>query len=180
MDIQQLAVMEITKQNNFHGQKVDHLSSHLWLQLLQWPQFYTRIIATESFMTMITQVAILAECPSPDTSHREISADLPGQESQGKKGKWRRIEKICDLLTIWKYDGSHILSINQVWFKLDFNFSNEAIFPFSVILQLDLRWPLTLIYDLRPHHQQMRVPMLHLWPNFGWNPLKHVEVRAKC
>ena len=28
-------------------------------------------------------------------------------------------------------------------------------------------------------HQQMRVPMLHLWPNFGWNPPKHVEVTVK-
>ena len=45
-------------------------------------------------------------------------------------------------------------------------------------LQLDLRWPLTLISDLWPH-QQMKVPMSHLWPNFGWNPSKHVEGRAK-
>ena len=28
----------------------------------------------------------------PDTSHREIPADLPGKERQGKKGKWRRKE----------------------------------------------------------------------------------------
>ena len=28
----------------------------------------------------------------PDTSHWEISADLPGKERQGKKGKWRRKE----------------------------------------------------------------------------------------
>ena len=32
---------------------------------------------------------------------------------------------------------------------------------FQLILQLDLRWPLTLICDLL-HHQQMRAPMLHL------------------
>ena len=38
------------------------------------------------------------------------------------------------------------------------------------ILQLDLRWPLILICDLWPY-QQMRVPMLHLWPNFGWKYL---------
>ena len=25
-----------------------------------------------------------------------------------------------------------------------------------------------------------RVLMLNLWPNFGWNPSKHVEGRAKC
>ena len=92
-------------------------------------------------------------------------------------------------MTAWTYEGSHIVSINQVWFKSRINFSNEAIFTFSAhlttlphfqqILQLDLRWPLTLIYDLWPH-QQMTVPMLHLWPNFGWNPIKHVEDRAKC
>ena len=29
---------------------------------------------------------------SPDTSHREISADLLGKERQGKKGNWRRKE----------------------------------------------------------------------------------------
>ena len=82
-------------------------------------------------------------------------------------------------LTAWTYEGSHILSINQVWFKSDINFSNEAIFTFSAYLKLDFRWPLTLIYNLWPH-QQMRVPMLHLWPNFARNPSKHVEDRAKC
>ena len=55
----------------------------------------------------------------------------------------------------------------------------RPISHFQPILKLDLRWPLTLICDLWPH-QQIRVPMLHLWPNFGWNPSKHVEVRAKC
>ena len=28
----------------------------------------------------------------PETSDREISADLPGKERQGKKGKWSRKE----------------------------------------------------------------------------------------
>ena len=32
-----------------------------------------------------------AEC-LPDTSHWEISADLPGKERQGKQGKWRKKE----------------------------------------------------------------------------------------
>ena len=32
------------------------------------------------------------ECP-PDTSHWEISADLPGKERVGKTGKWRRKEE---------------------------------------------------------------------------------------
>ena len=80
-------------------------------------------------------------------------------------------------LTTKTYKGSHIVSINQVWFQLNYNFSNEALSHFQPILQLDLRWPLTLIYDLWPH--QTRVPMLHLWPNFGWNPSKHVEATKK-
>ena len=56
----------------------------------------------------------------------------------------------CDLLTPWTYEGFHIISINQVWFKSYFNFSNEAIFTFSAYLttwpqmtfDLDM-WPLT-------------------------------------
>ena len=37
-------------------------------------------------------------------------------------------------LTAWTYEGSHILSINQVWFKSDFNFPNKATFTFSAHL----------------------------------------------
>ena len=80
---------------------------------------------------------------------------------------------ICDLLTAWTYEVSHIISIKT---KLDSNrasaFQMRLLSHFQPILQLDLRWPLTLICDLRPH-QQMRVSMLHLWPNFGWNPEIH-------
>ena len=32
-----------------------------------------------------------AECP-PDTFHCEISADLPGKERQGKRGKWGEVK----------------------------------------------------------------------------------------
>ena len=53
-------------------------------------------------------------------------------------------------LTAWTYEGSHIISINQVWFKSDFNFSNEAIFTFSAYLATWIQmtfdldtWPLT-------------------------------------
>ena len=35
------------------------------------------------------QPGVGAGCP-PDTSHREISADLPGKERQGKKGKIKK------------------------------------------------------------------------------------------
>ena len=45
---------------------------------------------------------------------------------------------ICDLLTTWIYEGSHIILMNQVWFKSNFNFSNEAIFTFSAYLST---WP---------------------------------------
>ena len=51
---------------------------------------------------------------------------------------------ICDFLTAWTYEGSHIISINQVWFKLDFNFSNETIFTFSAYLTT---WP-QMTFDL--------------------------------
>ena len=60
-------------------------------------------------------------------------------------GKWP--------LTAWTYEGSHIVSINRVWFKSDFNFSNEAIFTFSAYLTT---WP-CYIYDptLVEIHQSM-------------------------
>ena len=48
---------------------------------------------------------------------------------------------VCD---IWSHKGSHIISINQVWFQLDFkNFSNETNLIFSASYNLiwnDL-WP---------------------------------------
>ena len=47
-------------------------------------------------------------------------------------------------VTIRTYEGSHIISINQVWFKLHFNFSNETIFTFSAYLTT---WP-QMTYDL--------------------------------
>ena len=137
---------------------------------------------------------------------------------------------ICDLLTAWTYEGSHIISINQVWFKSDFNFSNAVIFTFSVYLttwpqitfdlgiwplttwtyasshmtsinqvwfQSDFNFPneailtfsaypttwpqMTFDQDMWPMTSlKMRVPILHLWSNFDWNPWKYVEVRAKC
>ena len=94
---------------------------------------------------------------------------------------WPQMTFDCGIwpLTAWTYEGSNIISINQVWFQSDFNLSSEAAFTFWAYLKLDLRWPLTLICNLWPH-QQMTVPILHLWPNFGWNTLKHVEVKAKC
>ena len=41
-------------------------------------------------------------------------------------------------LTTWTYEGSHIISINQVLFQSDFNFSNKAIFTFLTYLTT---WP---------------------------------------
>ena len=48
------------------------------------------------------------------------------------------------LLTTWTYKGFHIISINQVWFKSDFNFSNKAIFTISAYLTT---WP-KMTFDL--------------------------------
>ena len=48
-------------------------------------------------------------------------------------------------LTAWTYKGSHIVSINQVWLQLDFNFSNEATFTFSSYLTT---WPWYVTFDL--------------------------------
>ena len=51
---------------------------------------------------------------------------------------------ICDLLTPWTFESSHIMSINQVWFKSDFNLSNKTIFTFSAYLTT---WP-QMTFDL--------------------------------
>ena len=55
-------------------------------------------------------------------------------------------------LTAWTYEGSHIISINQVLFKSDINFSNEAIFTFSAYLTT---WP-KMTFDLG------------IWPSTAW------------
>ena len=41
-------------------------------------------------------------------------------------------------LTTETFKGFHIISMNHIWFKSDFNFSNEAIFTFSTYLTI---WP---------------------------------------
>ena len=82
-----------------------------------------------------------------------------------------------DLMNIWRFL-YYINKLSLVPIGLP-TFQMRWILHFEPILQLDLRWPLTLICDLLPH-LQMQVPVLHLWPNFGWNPSKHVEGRAKC
>ena len=55
-------------------------------------------------------------------------------------------------LTTWTYEGSHIISINQVWFQSDFNFSNEATFTFAAYLTT---WP-QMTFDLG------------IWPLTAW------------
>ena len=47
-------------------------------------------------------------------------------------------------LTTWTYKGSHIASINQVWFQSDSKFTNEATFIFSAYLTA---WP-QVTFDL--------------------------------
>ena len=76
-------------------------------------------------------------------------------------------------LQLFKWGYFHIFSLGTSTFQM------RPFSHFQPILQLDLRWPLTLIYDHWPH-QQMTVPMLHLWSDSGWNPSEHVEDRAKC
>ena len=51
-------------------------------------------------------------------------------------------------LTTWTCEGSYIISINQVWFQLGFNFSNEVNITFTAHVTTSL---LTLVYDLWPH-----------------------------
>ena len=51
-------------------------------------------------------------------------------------------------LIAWLYESSRIKSINQVWFRSDFNFSNEATFTFSAYLK---PWP-QMTFDLNMWH----------------------------
>ena len=82
-----------------------------------------------------------------------------------------------DHMNIWRLTYNiNIPSVVQIWLP---TFQTGHFHIFQPILQLDIRWPLTLICDLWPH-QQTRVHMLHISPSFGWNPSKHVEVRVKC
>ena len=62
--------------------------------------------------------------------------------------------------TTWTYEGSHIISINQVGSNRTSTFQMRPFSHFQDILQLDLRWPLTLVYDLWPH-EHMKVPILY-------------------
>ena len=62
---------------------------------------------------------------------------------------------ICDLLTTWTHESSHIISINQIWFKSNFNFSNEAIFSLSYNLSSDDLWPWYMTSD---HMNIWRLP----------------------
>ena len=51
-------------------------------------------------------------------------------------------------LTAWTYYGSHIITINQVWFQSNFIFSNEVTFIFSAYL---ITWPqMTFDLDMQP------------------------------
>ena len=64
-------------------------------------------------------------------------------------------------LTAWTYEGSHTISINQVWFQSDIQLFKRSFFTFSTYLTT---WPqMTFDLDMWPlTYQQMRVPMLHL------------------
>ena len=103
------------------------------------------------------------------------SPNLPFQVILQVDFRWP-LTLICDLLTTWTYEGSHIVSINQVWFKSDFNFSNEVIFTFSAYLTT---WPqMTLVYDLWPH-EHMKIPIITITylPTFKFQ--KEEQMREK-
>ena len=72
-----------------------------------------------------------------------------------------------DCMNIWRFpyynSKPSLVPIGHQLFKWEHSYVQP-------ILQLDLQWPMILICDLSPHKQK-RVPMMHLWPNFGWNPL---------
>ena len=77
------------------------------------------------------------------SSRMQIRSNLHFQVVLQVDFRWP-LTLICDLLTPWTNEGTHIISINQVWFKSDFNFSNEATFTFSAHLTT---WP-QMTFDL--------------------------------
>ena len=65
-------------------------------------------------------------------------------------------------LTSSTREGSRVASMTQLWLKSIIAWGHFSLFSLSYNLTS---------YDLWPWpHQQERVPVLHLWPNFGWNP----------
>ena len=78
----------------------------------------------------------------------------PNLHFLGYLTSWPQMTFDLDLwpLTTWTYKGSHTISINQVWFQLDFNFLNKAIFTFSAYLTT---WP-QMTFDLG------------MWPLISW------------
>ena len=72
------------------------------------------------------------------------------------------------------YKGSHVASMTQVWFQLDFNFSNESNFTFSAYLTtwpqmtFDLNmWPLTSLLYKGSHVASMTQVWFQLDFNFS-------------
>ena len=54
-------------------------------------------------------------------------------------------------LTAWTYEGSHVISINQVWFQLDFQLLTRGhfhIFSLSYNVTSDDLWPWYVTFDL--------------------------------
>ena len=73
-----------------------------------------------------------------------------------KWGDFLHLQPILQLdlrwpLTAWTYEGSHIISINQVWFQSDFNFFKWDHFrSFSLFYNLtsDDLWPWYVTFDI--------------------------------
>ena len=69
------------------------------------------------------------------------------------------------------------------WTKFSSNwtstFQMRPILHFQPILQLDLRWPLTLVCNhlISSTNEDFHIIFMI---KFGWNPAKHVEDMAKC
>ena len=81
---------------------------------------------------------------------------------------------------LWPHQQMRVPMLHP-WHKFGSNRTSTVelrpILHFQSISQLDCRWPLTLVYDLWPH-QQMRVPMLHLWVKFGSNRTSTFQLRS--
>ena len=77
------------------------------------------------------------------SSSMQISPNLHFQVILQADLRWP-LTLVCDLLTAWTYEGSHIIPINQVWFKSDFQlfkWGHFHIFCLSYNLNSDDLWP---------------------------------------
>ena len=76
----------------------------------------------------------------------------------------------------WQICKFYIFRVLIIW--------TQILVPIGFEITFSNRPNLHLTFYLRMWffltHQQISVPMLYLWPKFGWNPSWHVEDVAKC